>query len=155
MKAYKIILLISIFMSAFAPLNNVQATGVSSSALNAPSSDTTPASTDWYMAGANLQRTSWVSTEVRGDLKPLWYTPIEPYVNPRVQVIATGGKLYLSTSKGLYSFNPDTGAQLWVYPTKFPISASPTVVGSTAYIGVMDHHIHAVNTSRWKRPLDL
>ncbi len=105
------------------------------------------AGNDWYMAGANVQRTSWVSTEVRGDLKPLWYTPIEPYINPRVQVIATGGKLFLSTANGLYAFNPDTGAQLWVYPTKFPIAASPTVIGSIAYIGVFDRHIHAVNTS--------
>jgi hypothetical protein len=155
MKAYKIILLLAILASSFTPSTQALATNAASS-LSAPSSASpaqTETSTDWYMAGANPQRTSWVSTEVRGDLKPLWYTPVEPYINPRVQVIATGGKLFLSTAKGLYSYNPDTGAQLWVYPTKFPIAASPTVIGSTAYFGGFDRHIHAVNTDngqgRW------
>ena len=146
MKAYKIILLICLIVV----LINTSVVNVRSASLSVSSTNgdvQTQTSPDWYMAGANPQRTSWVSTEVRGDLKPLWYTPIEPYINPRVQVIATGGKLYLSTAKGLYAFNPDTGSQLWVYPTKFPIAASPTVIGTTAYIGVFDRHIHAVNTA--------
>jgi outer membrane protein assembly factor BamB len=154
MKVFKIILLISILVSVYTPSTIVQASANPTAKLSAPSDDLdaqTPNSTDWYMAGGNPQRTSWVSTEVRGDLKPLWYTPVEPYINPRVQVIATGGKLYLSTAKGLYAFNSDTGTQLWVYPTKFPIAASPTVVGSTAYIGVFDRHIHAVNTSNGQK----
>lgn len=156
MKAYKIFLLLSLLVSNFVSPRQALASTDQVSSLNAPSGDVaaqTQPPTDWYMAGANLQRTSWVSAEVTGNLKPLWYTPIEPYINPRVQVIATGGKLFVSTAKGLYSYNPDNGAQLWVYPTKFPIAASPTVIGSTAYIGVFDRHIHAVNTDngqgRW------
>ena len=31
---------------------------------------------DWYMSGANPQRTSWVSTELTGSLKVEWYLPI-------------------------------------------------------------------------------
>ncbi|MGZ9165446.1 MAG: outer membrane protein assembly factor BamB family protein, partial [Anaerolineales bacterium] len=156
MKACKIILLFAIFLSACIPSAATLTTTAQISAVNVPSANDNPQpqpSTDWYMAGANPQRTSWVSTEVKGDLKPLWYTPIEPYINPRVQVIATGGKLFISTAKGLYAYNPDTGSQLWVYPTKFPIAASPTVTGSTAFIGVFDRRIHAINTadgkSRW------
>ncbi len=148
MKVFKIIILTSLLLTTFTPLTREPTPTAKTSNLNILSDEEdTPTSADWYMSGANPQRTSWVSTEVRGDLKPLWYTPIEPYINPRVQVIATGGKLFVSTAKGLYSYDPDTGSQLWVYPTKFPIAASPTVIGSTAYIAVFDRHIHAINTA--------
>jgi len=64
---------------------------------------------DWYMSGANPQRTSWVSTELTGSLKVEWYLPIEPYIPPYVQVIAANDTLYLSTARGLYSFDSITG----------------------------------------------
>ena len=46
-------------------------------------------SSDWYMAGANPQRTSWVSEEVRGDLYVQWYRPIEAYIGAKVQLQTT------------------------------------------------------------------
>jgi hypothetical protein len=36
------------------------------------------------MVGANPQRTSWVPDEVRGDVRPVWYRPIEPYINYKI-----------------------------------------------------------------------
>jgi len=59
----------------------------------------------WYMAGANPQRTSWVSEEVRGNLAVEWYKPIKPYIAQKVQVIAANGLLYISTARGLYAID--------------------------------------------------
>ena len=36
----------------------------------------------------NPARTSWSNEEVPGNLAPLWYRPIEPYISQNVQVIA-------------------------------------------------------------------
>ncbi len=100
---------------------------------------------DWPMSGANPQRTSWTSEEVRGRLKPVWYRPIEPYIPAKVQIIAANGMLYVSTAKGLYALDADTGAERWVYPTEMPLGNSPTVVDGVAYVGGFDRQIHAVN----------
>ena len=109
----------------------------------------TPA--DWYMAGANPQRTSWVSEEVRGNLRVEWYHPIEPYIPYKIQPIAANGKIYVSTAKGLYAFNAANGSLEWVYPTDLPLGQSPTVVTvngtSVAYVGGYDHKIHAINAN--------
>ncbi|MGD8753954.1 MAG: hypothetical protein PVG14_21165, partial [Anaerolineales bacterium] len=86
-----------------------------------------PGEVNWPMAGANPQRTSWVAEEVRGKLKPLWYRPIEPYILPRVQVIAAYDTLYISTARGLYAFDAASGADKWVYPTELPLGHSPTI----------------------------
>ena len=73
---------------------------------------TDPTEAGWTMAGANPERTSWTPEEVRGTLRPSWYRPIEPYILPRVQVIADYGRLFISTAKGLYVFNAETGDNL-------------------------------------------
>jgi hypothetical protein len=39
-----------------------------------------PSSGNWPMAGANPQRNSWTSEEVRGRLTAEWYKPFEPYI---------------------------------------------------------------------------
>jgi len=106
---------------------------------------------DWYMAGANPQRTSWVAstqnnqTEIKGTMKVLWYKPIESYILPRTQIIAANGLLYVSTANGLYAFDAQTGEQVWVYPTGMPLGHSPTVVDGIAYVGGYDHKLHAVD----------
>jgi outer membrane protein assembly factor BamB len=118
-------------------------------------------SADWFMVGANPQRTSWVSsdqnnvTEIRGNLLPEWYQPIEPYIPDKVQPIFSNGMAYIATSKGLYAF--DLGGSYgtgqsrvkWIYPTELPLGNSPTVVTingiSTAYVPGYDHMIHAIN----------
>lgn len=113
-----------------------------------------PSTSDWWTAGANPQRTSWVSEEVRGDLKPEWYRPIEPYIPYKVQPIATNGKIYISTSKGLYAFNAQSGNVDWVYPTELPLGNSPTVTSVNnqlvAYVGGYDRKIHAIDASTGK-----
>jgi len=105
---------------------------------------------NWAMAGANPQRTSWVpdtpanQTEIRGDLSPVWYRPIDPFINGKVQVIAAHGLLYVSTARGLYALEADDGDIAWVYPTELPLGHSPTVVGDTLYVGGYDRQIHAI-----------
>jgi outer membrane protein assembly factor BamB len=99
----------------------------------------------WPMAGANPQRTSWTSEEVRGQLQPLWYKPIEAYVPSRVQIITANGLLYIATSEGLYAIDADTGDEIWMYPTALPLGHSPTIYKGVAYVGGFDRKLHAIN----------
>jgi outer membrane protein assembly factor BamB len=102
---------------------------------------------DWPMAAANSQRTSWTPEEVRGQLRPIWYKPIEPYIPQKVQIIATNGTLYISTARGLYALDAQTGAEKWVYPTELPLGHSPTIHNGVAYVGGFDHKLHAINAN--------
>jgi outer membrane protein assembly factor BamB len=113
----------------------------------------------WPMAGANPQRTSWSPEQVpsvaymaanrqtwnNGMLYPQWAKPIQPYISHKVQVIAANSTLYISTARGLYALNSDTGAVRWVYPTELPLGNAPTIYGNVAYVGGLDKKIHAIN----------
>jgi hypothetical protein len=120
-----------------------------------PSPDMAQSSSDWYMAGANPERTSWISEEVRGDLNPVWYRPIEPFLHPKVQIITAHDLLYVSTARGLYALNADDGSIAWVYPTELPLGHSPTVIGGVLYVGGYDRRIHAVEASPDPAALDV
>jgi hypothetical protein len=100
---------------------------------------------EWLMPGANPQRSSWTNEEVRGNLKPVWYRTIEPFILPRVQVIAAYGMLYISTAEGLYAFDANSGETKWIYPTGLPLGHSPTISDGVAYVGGFDRKIHAIN----------
>lgn len=105
----------------------------------------------WSMAGANAQRTSWTPEEVRGSLDPLWYRPIEPFIQAKVQLIAANGLIYVSTAKGLYALDADDGAVAWVYPTELPLGHSPTVHGNRLYVGGFDRKIHCLDALTGQR----
>ena len=111
----------------------------------------TPMDEEWPMLAANAKRTSWSQEEVRGGLNVAWYRPIEPYIPYKVQPIAANGKLYISTSRGLYAFNAGNGAQEWVYPTEVPLGHSPTIASvngrSVAYVGGYDRIIRAIDAN--------
>jgi len=100
---------------------------------------------EWPMVAANPQRTSWTSEEVRGRLDPIWYRVLEPYIPPKVQIIAANGLLYISTARGLYALYAETGQTAWIYPTELPLGNSPTIFNGVAYVGGYDHKIHAIN----------
>jgi outer membrane protein assembly factor BamB len=104
----------------------------------------------WPMAGANPQRTSWTPTEVRGRLKPVWYKPFEAYISQKVQIVAEYGKLYISTARGLYSLDAQTGSEKWVYPTELSLGHSPTVSDGVVYVGGYDRKIHAIDAQSGK-----
>lgn len=106
---------------------------------------TKSADNGWIMPGANPQRTSWTPEEVPGPLQPLWYKQFEPYIEPKFQIIAAYNTLYVSTAKGLYALDSDTGAEKWVYPTEFPLGQSPTINNGIAYVGGYDKKLHAIN----------
>ena len=99
----------------------------------------------WPMVAANPERTSWTPEEVRGDLEPLWYKPIEPYISQRVQIIAAYNMLYVSTANGLYALDSITGAEVWIYPTELPLGHSPTVYNGVIYVGGFDRKLHAID----------
>ena len=106
---------------------------------------------NWHMAGANLQRTSWVAEEVAGNFKPVWYRVIEPYISQNVQVVAGDGLLYLSTARGLYAFNAADGATAWVYPTEMPLGHSPTYDKGVLYVGGFDRKLHCIDAKTGKK----
>lgn len=113
----------------------------------------------WPMAGANLQRTSWTPEQVPsaqyleehrdqwepGKLYAHWYKPFEAYIPPRVQIIAANGLLYVSTARGLYALDAETGGTAWVYPTELPLGNSPTIYDGVAYVGGLDGHLYALD----------
>ena len=85
----------------------------------------------------------------QGNLNVEWYRPIEPYIPTKVQPIAANGKIYVSTSRGLYAFNAANGNIDWVFPTELPLGHSPTIATvnnrSVAYVGSYDHRIYALD----------
>ncbi|HTP11063.1 MAG TPA: PQQ-binding-like beta-propeller repeat protein [Anaerolineae bacterium] len=110
------------------------------------------AGTDWPMAGANPQRTSSNSVAITGNLSVEWYRTIDPYIAPKVQVIATNDTLFVSSSRGLYAF--DTSGNIkWTYGTTLPLGNAPTIYNGTAYVGGMDHRLYAIDVltgqARW------
>lgn len=104
-------------------------------------------SAGWVTAGANPQRTSWVPDEAPGVLDEIWVRPIEPYISQKVQVIAAGGKLFVSTARGLHAFDAEKGDLLWTYPTELPLGHSPTYDAGRLYVGGLDRKLHAIEAA--------
>jgi len=100
---------------------------------------------EWPMAGANPQRTSWTTEEIKGSLKPLWIKPIKPFISQKEQIIAADGKLFISTANGLIALDADTGDEIWTYSTELPLGNSPTFDQGKLYVGGFDHKIHALD----------
>src|SRR3989344_5491444 len=104
-------------------------------------------SSDWSMAGANPQRTSWVSQEVSGSLNVEWYRPIEAYIPQHVQLVTYNNMIYVSTGKGLYALNATNGDTVWRFDTQLPLGHSPTIFENVVYVGGFDHKLYALNAA--------
>lgn len=161
MKKYLFITMM-ILSLLFPPVVNVTTTVVAGAPITPPGNPNDTGLPDeqqydtatWPMLAANPERTSWTSTEVKGNLKLAWYRPIEPYIPYKVQPIAANGKIYVSTARGLYAFNAANGDLAWVYATALPLGHSPTIAtvnGKTvAFVGGYDRVIHAIDDSTGK-----
>ncbi len=102
---------------------------------------------EWSMVAANPQRTSYTPEQVTNASTLIWYRPIEAYISQNVQIIASGGLIYVSTSKGLYALHSANGSVVWRYDTEMPLGNSPTVVDGILYVGGYDRKLHALNAS--------
>ena len=101
---------------------------------------------DWPMAGANPQRTSWISEGVSPS--GIACTKLfNPYIPHKIQVIGAGELVYISTAKGVYALNHSNCQQQWFYATEMPVGHSPTYDNGVLYFGVYDKKIHAVNAT--------
>ncbi len=105
----------------------------------------------WPMAGANTQRTSWVNSTLPDVIATQWVKPIYSYVPQKVQVIGAEGKVYVSTSAGLYAFDAANGTDIWQYATALPLGNSPTYSLENGigyiYVGGLDKKIHKIKVS--------
>ncbi|WKZ31564.1 MAG: PKD domain-containing protein [Candidatus Dojkabacteria bacterium] len=101
----------------------------------------------WYTVGANSQRTSWVGESVTNSTGMLWYTPVQAYITQHTQIIASDGKLFISTAKGLYALDATTGLVAWKFNTEMPIGNSPTVFDDVVYVGGYDKKLYALDVS--------
>ncbi len=111
-----------------------------------------PTSGEWSTLAGNTQRTSWIPEEVKGDIPSgsfhvLWYRPIEAYIPQNVQIIASSDVLYISTARGLYAMDANTGNIKWRFDTELPLGNSPTVQDGIVYVGGYDRKIHALNAA--------
>jgi outer membrane protein assembly factor BamB len=100
---------------------------------------------DWSMAGANPQRTSWTSEEVKGVLRVNWYRPIEAFIQGKVNLVGANGRIYVSTARGLIILNAANGSVEGRFDTQLPLGNSPTISGTYAYLPGMDKTIYKVN----------
>jgi outer membrane protein assembly factor BamB len=106
-----------------------------------------PPGEGWPTIAANPQRTSWTSEEVTGNLKVDWFRPIEAYIPQNVQLIASDGLIFVSTSAGLYALEAVTGELAWRFDTTLPLGNSPTVSKGVVYVGGYDRKLHALRAS--------
>lgn len=110
-----------------------------------------PDAYDWPLAGANVERTSWISEEVRGSLKPEWYSHFDAYISQKVQIIAASGFLFISASDGLHALSAESGDEIWHYQTELPLGHSPTFDNDVVYVGGLDKMIHAIDFQTGER----
>ncbi len=108
-------------------------------------------SPDWSTVAHDPQRTSasteQVSLDSNGSGKVIWYRPIEAYIPQNSQIIAANGMLYISSAKGLYVFDANTGDVRWRFDTEMPLENSPTIYNGVAYVGSMDKRLFALNAN--------
>lgn len=105
---------------------------------------------DWSMAGANPQRTGWVTQGIspsQGTIKADWYRVVESFIPQKMQVVGGGGNVYIGTSTGVYAFDAGNGDQAWTYATELPIGHTPTFANNTVYAPGMDRRIHAIDSA--------
>lgn len=76
---------------------------------------------------------------------PLWAVSFEPFIPFGNQVIAASDTLFVSTARGLYALNAETGGLRWVFPTDVPLGNSPTVDGNVVYVGGYDRRLYALD----------
>ena len=104
---------------------------------------------NWPMAGANPQRTSWVSKGVDpsnyNQYGVEWYRPIEAYIGQHVQLVAARDKIYVSSARGVYALNAENGDLEWRFDTELPVGHSPTVSKDMIFIGGFDRRVYALN----------
>ena len=106
---------------------------------------------EWPTVAANPERTSWNNEEISGQLQVQWYRPIEAYISQNVQVIASGGLLYIATARGLYALHAHNGSLAWRFDTELPLGNSPTVANGVVYVGGNDKKLHALNAQTGAR----
>jgi outer membrane protein assembly factor BamB len=61
--------------------------------------------------------------------------------------VLSDGTLYVGTTKGLYSFDLESGKILWKFKTPFPVEAPPTVSGGMVCFGTTGGTLYCLNSS--------
>ena len=103
--------------------------------------------TGWPTLAGDPQRTSRTAEEVTGQLRAEWYRAIEAYIPQNAHLIASDGKIFVPTSRGLYALNATNGDVAWRFDTQLPIGNSPTVANGVVYVPGFDRKIHALRAS--------
>jgi outer membrane protein assembly factor BamB len=102
---------------------------------------------EWPMAGANPERTSWTSTEVKGSLKAEWYTHFDAYISQKVQIIAAADKLFISAADGLHALDSNDGREMWFFRTSLPPGNAPTYDNGVVYLGSFNRNMYAIDAT--------
>jgi len=100
---------------------------------------------NWFMAGGNAKRTSWITDDVSGVSGITWYRPIEAYIDQKVQIVTGNRNIYVATSKGLVVLDAENGSLKWRFDTDLPIGNSPTVIGSTVYFTTYGGKVYSLS----------
>jgi hypothetical protein len=103
----------------------------------------------WNMAGANPQRTSWVSQDFSvSNHGIIWSLPIEAYIDQKTQIVSaendTTDTIYVATTRGLYAIKASNGDLRWRYDMALPVGHTPTVINNVIYFGAYDKKVRAI-----------
>jgi outer membrane protein assembly factor BamB len=87
----------------------------------------------------------------------IYASPTNGAISGRPLYVAETGLLYVGCDDGgLYAFDPESGAQRWVYRTRAPIASLPVYAAGTLYFTTGENRIYAVdaNNGKWKWQYD-
>jgi hypothetical protein len=101
---------------------------------------------EWPMAGANPQRTSNSPADVPSVSGVAWYRPIEAYISGTTQLVTSGSRVYVATSRGLVVLDAENGGVVCRFDTELPVS-TPTVDGGVVYLPGFDRTLYALNSA--------
>lgn len=101
---------------------------------------------NWPTAGANIQRTSNGTADVSSVRGVAWYRPVEAFISGTTQLIASDGRVYVATARGLIVLDADNGNLVCRFDTELPVS-TPTVEGGTVFVPGFDRTLYALNAA--------
>lgn len=117
------------------------------------------AATDWNQVGKDPQHTGHSSENLGNNIQIKWEHVFDPEkVNPQVQVITYGGKVFVPTGVGnVYAFDATTGEQKWKFNTNSPIMASVAADSGLVFAATLTGEVYGIDTDngsqRWKTRL--
>jgi len=77
----------------------------------------------------------------------IWRVDVGPAGKSLSPPATDGEQLFVGARDGLHALRLNDGSELWAFPTKRRITATPVVTGGVVYAGCHDHHLYALDSA--------